>query len=287
MATPTNGRVVVEPPFAAAPRFGIQASIPASSTPGWEQGIAYTPEGCTNGDVFGICTTTERVDNDFPDAVQWNPFIIETNLRCSAFSGDSLDAQARVLRNLNLVTEYQLGLEFWEGNLAQSESDPDGNPWPNSYLADPVGDNLTPSGPVGLVHGLACLEQYLASNNGGQQGAIHATAQVATHWESFRLLRREGNKILTFQDTLIIVSPGYSGTDPNGGIADNNVWAYATDMPRYYLGKPEAPTALIETVDRTENTIVYQAQRRAMIEWERCRHAGVQLCVTLCGTGGS
>lgn len=147
-------------------------------------------------------------------------------------------------------------------------------------------DILSESGPVGLVHGLACLEQYLASNNGGQQGMIHATPQVVTHWASFRLLRREGNRILTFHDTIIVPSPGYSGNNPNGSIADDDVWAYATDMITVRLGEVQT-FDLEDTVDRDNNTIQTIAQRRALADWQRCRHGGIRLAVDLCDIGGS
>lgn len=285
-------KIPVTAPLAAPPKFGLLASIPPenSGDQRWftpDSVVAYSPEGCNEGQTLDPCDPADLTDDARPNVVEWHPYILQASERCSTVSGVE-ENQARVTRLLQMDTERQLGLELWDGNVADAATLPvSGDPWPNTWLANVADvDILTEDGPVGLVHGLACLEQYLAQNNGGQQGAIHATAQVVTHWESFRLLRREGNKILTFKDTLVIPSPGYTGTDPNGNVGDNNIWAYATDMPRIWLG-PIKSFDLEGSVDRLQNTAVFRAFRPALVEWQRCRHAGVRLAVQQCGIGGS
>jgi hypothetical protein len=184
-------------------------------------------------------------------------------------------------------TERQLGEELWTGNLAATANLPDGTDWPNTWLAD-VGnvDILSEDGWVSPVHGLSCLEQYLAQTNGGQQGMIHATAQVASQWSFFNLVRDEGRRLVTVNDNIVVVSPGYTGSSPTGSVGDNDIWAYATDMVRVFVGEPKAYD-LRETVDRVNNTIVSVAQRPALAEWQRCRHAGVRLALDSCDVGGS
>lgn len=286
MATVGTAPTPISAPPATAPRVGLLASFPTETgIAGWERGIWYLPEG-VEGSTIGGCNPGTRTDPDQPSIVEWMPYILTTALICSTFSNFT-ENSARVFRALNADTERQLGHELWTGSIAQSAVDGAGDPFPNEYLAHQTVDNLTPTGPVGLVHGLACLEQYLFDNANGEQGAIHATAQVVTHWESFRLLRREGNRILTMKDTVVIPSAGYPGTNPDGGIHDNDVWAYATDIPRIFLGDIQAPQELIQTTDYKNNTVVYQAQRMALVEWQLARHAGVQLAITLCGEGGS
>lgn len=284
-----TGRANVSAPMAAAPRFGLLASIPTedASQDRWGGGIQYRPEGCVDGYIYDICDAPTRTTPENRDVVAWQPYVLHVSQKCSSFSGEYAENQARIVRLLQSMTETLIGREFWGGELSSTATDTDGDPSPNTWLANVADvDILSELGPVGLVHGLACLEQYLSENNGGQQGAIHATAQVVTHWESFRLLRREGNKILTFKDTVVIPSPGYLGTSPDGNIGNNNIWAYATDMPRIWLGDIK-PVEDKETFDRTDNTVVVQAERKALVEWERCRHAGVRLAMEVCDTGGS
>lgn len=274
----------VTAPQAEPPRLGLLASNPPVTGQGerWTGGLTYDPEGCNDGEIFGTCdygTPTTDIENR--DFVSWYPYILSVTTQCSTFSGGAEEVQGRALRLLNQQTETLIGRELWTGDFAQTETDN-----PNVWLAHPDSDNLSESGPVGFVHALACLQQYLANNNGGKQGMIHATPQTITHWESFRLLRREGSKILTFQDHIVVPSPGYTGTSPDGDIGNDNVWAYATDMVRVWLTEPTTsePLAL---ADRSTNTYISTAQRYALAEWERCRHAGVRLAMDVCDSGGS
>lgn len=278
--------------MAERPKFGLLASIiPEKSTDmRWAESdavIAYSPEGCQEGETVDPCDPPTIEATDRPAIVEWHAYILRVTERCSTVSGID-DNKARAIRLLEMDTERQLGAEFWEGTLAQASTMPvSGDPWPNTWLANPLDmDILTEAGPVTLTHGLACLEQYLAENNGGQQGAIHATAQVVTHWESFRLLRREGNRILTFKDTVVIPSPGYTGTSPDGDIASGDIWAYATDLPRIFLGPPRADE-IMDSIDRLNNTVEMSAFRPGLVEYQKCRHAGVRLDVDICQTGGS
>lgn len=282
MTTPT-GSTPVMAPMAGPPRFGIMASIPMHNDyPRWSTGIKYMPEGCNNGQSFDICDPYDKEDRGMPEEVDWKPFAITVTETCSAFGMSFEERQERVRRLIQSDTERQLGAELWDGAIAQQTPDS-----PNTWLAkstEPEFVDLTGVSPAGYVRAIACLEQFLAENNGGQQGVIHATAQLVTVWESFRLLRREGNKILTFKDTLVIPSPGYSGNDPEGTTGSDNIWAYATDMPRWVVGDVQGPFDIEESMDRAENTIDVTASRLALIEWERCRHAGIQVLLSPCGT---
>lgn len=271
---------VVAPP-AAAPRYGLIASSPPVTDQGdrWIGGITYVPEGCVDGEYFGTCEYgTETTPVTDPATVEWWPYQLSVTVQCSSFSGRASDLEERARRLLQQQTETLIGRELWEGNFAQTETDN-----PNHYLAHADSDNLSHAGAVGFTHALACLEEYLSKNNGGQQGMIHATPQIVTHWEAFRLLRREGNKILTFKDTLVIPSPGYSGISPTGDIGDNDIWAYATDMVRLWIGDIRVDIS----EDRQDNTFQAIAQRPALAEWPRCRHAAVQIAAIPCDSGGS
>lgn len=290
----------VPAPPAEAPRFGLLASVdpnPDNSAFRWQTGITYAPEGCSDGEVLtDLCDPADLASQTKPDTVTWYPYTLKVEETCTVASSASNDeaiaeTRARVERLLNQSTETLIGSELWSGAYAQSGTIPGtATDLPNVWLADVANvDILTESGPVGFVHALACLEQYLADNNGGKQGMIHATPQIVTHWESFRLLRREGNRILTFKDTIVVPSPGYAGTSPDGTIGDNNIWAYATDKIRIWLERDPRITAFpsISSIDRLQNTTTIVAQRLALAEWERCRHAGVRIAASVCDQGGS
>lgn len=275
---------------ATAPRFGLLASVDSiiRNEFRWEGGIAYEPEGCVEGTTLGICDPAAMAAPTKPGEVVWYPFQLTIQEECTTSSGEPDNRRARVRRLLEMDTERQLGAELWDGDVAQVEDIPGtAEPYPNTWLAN-VGtvDILTESGPVALTHGLACLEEYLAQNNGGQQGMIHATAQTVTHWQTLDLLRRDNDKIVTVKDTVVVISPGYSGNSIDGTIGTDNIWAYATDMVRVFLGSIQTFTNE-EEVDRDRNNIVVTAWRPGLAEWERCRHGGARLSLTRCGVGGS
>lgn len=285
--------IPVDAPLAAPPKYGLLATLTPEKTGDlrWftpDSVISYKPEGCSEGATKDPCNPSNNTAQSSPADVEWHAYILDWMEECSGFSGDEDFDEGRAVRGLNMDTERQLGAEFWDGNLTQTATMPvSGDPWPNTWLANVADvDILSESGAVGFTHALACLEQYAAENNGGQQAAIHATVQTIVHWESFRLLRKEGGKILTFQDNLVIQSPGYSGTSPDGTIGDSNIWAYVTDVPRIFLG-PVKTFPQEQTYNRDENTTTVYAARPALVEWQRCRHGGVRLAQDTCDPGGS
>lgn len=282
----TGPRAVVGAPPAGAPRVGLVASAARPNDPPgtrWQAGIKYEPEGCDSGGIDNPCDSEELGAAAAANAeVNWEPYVVYADYRCSAmgFNGKDWDAIAR--RRLEAAREFQISRELWTGDEAAAEG------FPNRFLADVANvDILTESGAVALTHGLACLDQYLAERNGGQQGMIHATAQVVTHWLGLGLLRREGNRIFTVNDTIVVPGRGYTGGDPDGNdAASGDVWAYATDMVELRLDTVIVNDP-IETADRNVNTISVRAEQLALASWEGCRHAGVRLDVTVCGIGGS
>ncbi len=278
--------VVAAPPAGAA-RHGLVLSAVRPTDPDnrWTNGITYEPEGCYSGDLVDPCGSDEKDDPSPRATVEWEPYGVVATYRCSAMAANGKDWQGIVRRRLEAVRSFQIERELWTGDLATANS------WPNRFLADVDNvDILTESAGVGLTHGLACLTQYLAETNGGQQGMIHATAQTVTHWDSLGLLRKEGARLYNWRDDIVVGGSGYDGSDPDGNNAvTGDVWAYATDLVEVRLadvmviGRPDDPSF----VDRTLNTARIRAEQLALASWEGCRHGGARLDLTTCGVGGS
>jgi hypothetical protein len=133
---------------------------------------------------------------------------------------------------------------------------------------------------------MSCLDGYLASHNSGAQGAIHVNVQTLSQWVTLRIAEFVEGKWYSPGGNLIIASPGYSGNSPLGVTSDGNIWAYATDMPRIFLTKPQV-FPLKSSTDRRTNTTYAKAQRVGLVEWQKCRHAGVRLDMDVCDTGVS
>lgn len=280
-------------PPATEPLIGLLASItPYKGDDRWmnpEAVISYRPEGCNElGGPDDMCSPADNEFGAGPDTVTWKPYSLSVSERCSTLSGELTEAsRARIKRLMLADTERQLGFEFWDGDLAQTATLPDTEPYPNTWLANVADvDILTESGPATLSHGMACLDQYLASNNSGQQGAIHATIQTLNQWVTLRVVEHVNGKWYSPGGNLVIASPGYTGTDPNGNAGDNNIWAYATDMPRLFIG-PVLVDPVMSSIDWRNNTVEALARRPALAEFQRCRHAGVRLAIEGCDSGGS
>lgn len=278
--------VIAAPPAGAA-RVGLNASAghPNDGDDRWMNGFTYEPEGCYNGVIVDPCGDDK--DNPAPPTVvTWEPYGIVATYRCSALAAGGKDWQGIARRRLEAVRSFRLEHELWTGDLATAAG------WDNLFLADVTRvDIITESAGVGLTHGLACLTQYLAETNGGQQGMIHATPQVVTHWAGLGLLRRDGARLYTLaRDDIVVAGSGYTGGDPDGNDAsDGDVWAYATDLvdvrlgPVEIIGRPDDPSF----IDRTLNTARIRAEQLAIASWEGCRHGGVRLDVETCNVGGS
>lgn len=276
-------------PKAEAPEIGIIVSSDPQNpdeTDRWLNGVTYLPEGCIEGQTHDPCDVGEQDDSEGPESVAWHTYNLTLIDPCSNFSGEWDQRQLRVERALIADEERQVGSELWDGTLAQARIAVDSD-YPNTWLTnEDTLDNLTEAGPVGLVHGLACLDNYLLTHNGGQQGMIHATGQAFVHWASFRMLRWVGNRVLSPLNNIVVASPGYSGNSPLGVKGDDDIWAYATDKVQVRLGKMKSYD-VATAGDIRQNNYPAKAERPALAEWPRCRHAGVQLALSECDTSGS
>lgn len=298
-----TGSTSVSPIPAAPPEIGLLVSaIPAQREEmaggDWKKGVTYRPEGCTSGRVFTpTCGASDesdyilRGDSDAPDNVDWLPYILSIEIDCSTFDGGEQGAEARISegrRVMESMTEYLLAYEFWTGEqVSLSTLADDTTPYPNTWLADTANVDVVNGAGLDPIPALACLESYLGRRNGGQQGMIHASPGVVSHWQAGGALTREGNRIYTVNRNIVIASPGYIGTSPTRTLGDNNVWAYATDLVRYWVDPEIQITDLQASISVYTNEQVVIAQRVALAEWQRCRHGGVRINVPACEAEGS
>lgn len=295
-------RQVVVPPPAAPPRVGLVASSrvvdrdPLDPEDRWRNGFEFSPESCAQAGVFDPCDSNPDLEIDTPSAnVEFEPFAVWAGDKCSTFGFLKRDWQGRVRRILEACQSKQIEAEFWSGAQARaSEGD-----WPNRYLAHPDSDVLS-SGPENLTPALAMLEQGLADCGCGERGMIHAPRQVVSLWDSLNLLRREGNLILTINDTIVVPGAGYDGSGPGQGGGDDptptpagpdSTWVYATGLVDVRLDAVTfIPENLAETLaqatDRSDNTVEVRASRLAAATWDGCCHLAVETNVDLISLGG-
>lgn len=264
----------------AADTTGTAGADAGSTDAGrWGGGFAYNPEQCGVTGTLDPCSPGARVITDNLDQIEGEPFIVWAGDKCAPFAPRDYASRAR--RQLRAARSYQIARELWRGDLALAQG------WSNRPLASPESDVLT-SGPSSVTDAFACLEGVLGECLHGARGMIHVTRQMATFLDERKLVRREGQLLLTVHDTWVVADAGYDGTGPNGeAAADGSVWAYATSPVQVLLG-PEhiTPDTLAEALDRSTNLVEYQADQLAAATWDHCCHLAVEVDLPMCDVGG-
>lgn len=292
LSRPIPGRRAAAPPVGlVAASKGAGAYNPDSESV-WQNGISYDVESCVvPGTPLDICSPAAFGEALEPSSSEWLPYVVFADWACSTFGTPNQEELNRAYeaarRRLNATWGFQVERELWEGALAQAES------YPNRWLADTANvDVLTDAGAVAPLNALACLTQYLAEVSGGQQGMIHATPQLVTHWISENVVYRQGPVLYTVaRDDIVVPGAGYTGSNPSQDVpTDNNVWAYATDIVEVRDGAVDpggiGGNAVIPWVNPNNRTVI-RAQKRALASWEGCRLGGAQVEISVCNVGTS
>lgn len=308
MATGQGG-VPVDPTRPSPPRVGlIQAALTGQvdAEGKWLNGFAFQALDCIEGGAFDPCAADlELVIPENRANVEFVPFAVWAGYKCSTFTAE-FDWTRAVTDALLASESKQVAREFWRGDIARAEGHP------NGFLTDDDASDELSTSTLDPLEALACLEQYLGDCGNGQQGMIHATRQLVTHWANGGALRREGSRIFTIHDTIVVSDGGYDGSGPNARDDDApeeagaTQFAYATGLVSVRL-EPMTPVTLkhpetgetlelvppliggpdASGVDRTTNLAEARAERRAAATWSGCCHAHVEVDLAACGIGGS
>lgn len=278
-------------PLAEPPRPGSGALLPTLGrlvtevTEDRQVGFAVNPENCGASGVEALdpcAVVATRTISENAEMVQAWAFNAWAGDKCAPWELGR-DWRGRARRQLAASLSYQVAAELWTGASAAAMSAP------NRSLASVDSDVLT-AGATSPTDALAVLEYGLGDCMHGARGVIHATRHAATYWAQLGLLRREGNQLLTFLDTIVVADAGYDGSGPDGQAAqDGSQWAYATGIPIVRLG-PERTIPDGDDVgaalNRSTNLIEYRAERRAAVGWDGCCHLAAELDLGWADLGG-
>ncbi len=202
--------------------------------------------------------------------LEYVPFFIDVEDFASTFSLPGQDRFARVVKELECVTQKALEHEFWEGKTALA-TDPDA---PNMYLRKTGYATIPVSGAKKPENALMILEQAIADSPVGQNGVIHMTRDVASILGS-RLIYKKGEdensgRAMTRLGTDVVIGSGYTGNGPigdtNAAASATNKWMYATSKVEVHLGKIEIVNEnLAQGADVTINNMRIKAYRPAAV----------------------
>lgn len=282
----------VPAPLAEPPRPGSGALLPTLGrlvtelANDREVGFATNPENCGESGTLPLDPCVQSGSKTVPEnqaALEAWAFEVWAGDKCAPWELGR-DWRGRALRQLAASLSYQVANELWTGTQAQAMTDA-----PNAWLASAGSDVLT-AGATAATDALAVLEYGLGECFHGARGVIHATRHAATYWAQLGLLRREGNQLLTFLDTIVIADAGYDGSGPDAQAAeDGSQWAYATGIPLVRLG-PEHTVPdgddLGPALNRSTNVIEYRAERRAAVGFSPCCHLAAEIDLGWADIGG-
>lgn len=210
------------------------------------------------------------------------PFYIDVEDFSSTFGILGEDRFARVIAELESVTQKAIEREFWEGKAAQAETTAN----TNMYLTKSGLSTVPVSGAFKPENALMHIEQAIASSPVGETGVIHITRDVASILGSRLVyLKAKDDKpaqVMTRLGTPVVIGSGYTGNGPigdgNAAASSTNKWIFATGSVDVHLGKIEVVNdTLAQGADVTINNMRIKAYRPAAVLSDPAMHFAMRV----------
>ena len=256
----------------------------------WARGFSQMWETRPNyGRNWDETSNTSEVlfsDAGSPLYSEHKPFFIEVEDQRSTFNLNGDDRFARVLRQLEGISQHACEVELWEGAIADGES------LSNPYLTRASGATILNGGTaLSTRRALALLEHEIGQTSAaGEQGIIHMTRDVAALLASnSNMLFHDKDKehLQTLGGTPVAVGSGYSGAGPVGATgataSATNKWIYATGKVRVLLGKPDVVNDNLAQgydVSGNQNDMKIKATRAASVYFDTSIYLAVRVDLT-------
>lgn len=241
----------------------------------WKMGVNVWGYPTGVPDVWAECTddggTLRAKEEDSEQPVAgFSSFELYVPILCSA-RGNAEELAERALAVLRATQAWGVERALSRGILGLD----------NKHLVD---SDLPPAalGVVSPSVGIAHLDNLIAAT--GRQGLIHVTPAVADRaGTAFMENENPEDPIYTRAGTPVAVGAGYIGANPaidNPGMTAPGTttdWIFATgpvevrieDEPR------QLPEDIAEALDRSNNDIVYRAEKVAVASWDTALQVGV------------
>lgn len=228
-----------------------------------------------------VVTDGELTDNQGDlSYLEYQPFFIDVEDFASTFGLLGEDRFARVVKELEAVSQKALEYEYWEGKAAQADATA------NFYLSKQGAAVVPVAGAFAPQIALMYLEQAISGSPTGENGVIHMTRDVASILGS-RLIYKKGDgdtpgSVMTRLGTPVVIGSGYTGNGPiaaTGATASaTNKWIYATGAVDVHLGKIEIVNEdLGQGVDATINNMRIKAYRPAAVLSDPSMHFAMRV----------
>lgn len=265
----------------SAVRIGlVQSALPMPDVR-WQGGISYRPLDsnipAVDSSTFFPCNNAFGIDLDTQSPVSWDAFGIGLAERCLSGSTDEEEERLRAERRLQIQTEHLVSRTFWTGEVASSDWTGVGST--NRALSSLASDELTTTGPVGVVTGFARAVGYLADTIGSERGMIHVDPHLLPFLAFYGVVDAKNfpTLVTSLADHIVVAGSGYDGSAPDGSAAGAGTsWIYATSMVRGTVGPIFVTPPFL---NRSNNQMETYASRPALYEWDLQAHAAIQVCI--------
>jgi hypothetical protein len=230
----------------------------------WMNGVVLDTYPTDPPAVWDPCSAgTTRVKDDGAnrELPTFDAFVVYVPTTCSFFSSNGLREMTRVALEANASWGVEFGLSHGVVGLS------------NPSLGDA---NLAQLGANGIsaAEGLARLENAIGAT--GIKGVIHATPAIVSVLQTDKLEGDEEGNLLTANGTPVVAGGGYIGVHPHAKTApsDGQDWMFATGPVEVRLGPP-ALSDLVSSLDRSDNTVTFRAERAVLPVWDTALQVGV------------
>lgn len=257
----------------------------------WVRGFSQLWETRPNyGRNWDETSDTDEVlfsDADAPLFTEHKSFFIEVEDYRSTFSLNGEDRFARVLRQLEGISQRACEAELWDGAIALGES------LSNPYFTRETGGATVLNSGTALSprRAIALLEHTIGQTSAaGEQGVIHMTRDTAALLSSTSNMLfhdKDREHLQTVGGTPVVVGSGYSGNGPIGATGASatatNKWIYATGTVRVYLGKPDVVNDNLAQgydVSGNANDMRIKATRAASVYFDSSIYLAVRVDLT-------
>lgn len=268
-------------PLPVAPLRSLLNTVTVIDSPDLRFGVGgvvwpYPPGLPESFDPCSTGTFRTKSEGEGWDLPQFQPFTVYLPITCSSITAAAPGFADRVQLAFAATESYAVARELARGAA---------NPL-NPFLDDANLTILNAGVAVNLDRGLGLLEDAIGAT--GRGGVILTSPAVGTGWNGsggYGIDTKSGALLTTANATPVALDGGFIGSSPSlhAALSDDEAWAFATG-PIQVRRSPEITilSTLEESLDRSDNTVTFRAERDYLVTWDTALQAGVLIDLTGC-----
>jgi hypothetical protein len=269
MSSTLGPPVYLDGPLPVAPPFGLLSTatiVPSDDRFGVGGAVWPYPPGLpTSWDGCSAGTFRTKADGDGWDLPIFSAFTVYLPITCSSITAHAPGFADRARAAFAATESYAVAFELARGHALPL----------NPFLCD-ASLTILAAAAVTPDVGLSYLEDAIGAT--GRGGMIHMTPAVAASMNGsggYGLDQRPASGGLmrtTANGTLVAIDGGYIGANPSlhAPAAAGQAWAFATGPVQIRRGGDIEVVAdnIAESMDRSDNTVTFRAERDYLVTWD-------------------